>query len=72
MCHQKFNIYINMNNLFKKIEMVINNKIITKQWIPTMLLVFIVSACSLDIEGTDSIILPEEEGIFNGVVDVVT
>ncbi len=72
MCHQKFNIYINMNNLFKKIEMVINNKIFIKQWIPTMLLIFIVSACSLDIEETDSIILPETEGIFNGVADVAS
>jgi hypothetical protein len=59
-----------MNNLFKKIEMVINYKIFSKRWVPTMLLIFIVSACSLDIEGTDSIILPEEEGIFNGVTDV--
>ena len=70
MSHQKFINYINMNYLLKKIEMVNNNKIISKQWIPTMLLIFFVSACSLDIEGTDSIILPETEGIFNGVTDV--
>ena len=72
MSHQKFNIYINMNNLLKNIEMVNNNKIFSRQWIPTMLLIFFVSACSLDIEGTDSIILPETEGIFNGVADVTS
>lgn len=52
--------------------MVIINKIFNKHWIPSMLLIFFVSACSLDIEGTDSIILPEEEGIFNGVADVTS
>ncbi|MEQ9231396.1 MAG: RagB/SusD family nutrient uptake outer membrane protein, partial [Cyclobacteriaceae bacterium] len=48
----------NKNNFFKT------------GWIATVALALIVSSCSLDIEGTDSVITEEELGTFNGVADV--
>ena len=45
------------------------NRSLKKGW-TLMALSLIMWSCDLEIEGTDSVILPEESGTFNGVADV--
>src|SRR6478752_2168663 len=48
----------------------INRKLISGSWIPLTMLGVFMTACSLDIEETDSILTKGESAIFNGVTDV--
>ncbi len=45
------------------------NRSMKKGWV-LIVLSLVMWSCDLEIEGTDSVILPEEEGTFNGVADV--
>jgi starch-binding outer membrane protein, SusD/RagB family len=53
-----------------KITMTTNKKLIRGSWIPLTMLGVFMTACSLDIEETDSLLTKGESAIFNGVADV--
>ena len=46
-----------------------NKKVKSAVWIPSVMLVFLMTACSLDIKETDSLLTKGESAIFNGVPD---
>ena len=45
------------------------NKFINRLWMPALVLMLFASACSLDIEETDSLITEGASDVFNGVED---
>jgi len=51
-------------------KMTTNKKFISGSWLPLTMIGVFMTACSLDIEETDSILTKGESAIFNGVADV--